>query len=124
MLQDNKKRHKSSSIKESYEATKFHVNRINPTANQTEEAFERFQKNADSNVDTARMLFNMHNKYVTDPQTARVELSKTETSTSRPFRVERPTHVDLPEPKYGSRYYLLEIWDIFHNLEKGRINML
>ena len=52
------------------------MKRVNPTANQTEEAFERIKKNTDSNVDAARMLFNMHNNDEKEPQLARAEFSK------------------------------------------------
>ena len=58
----------SSSIKASCEATKIHMRRVNPTAHETEEAFEIIQKSKpDSNVDVARILFNMHNIGATQP---------------------------------------------------------
>ena len=69
------------------------------------------------------MLLNMYNKDETEHQIARAEKPKMETATSRQFKVGRPKHVDLPAPKYGSRYDPLEIWDMFHKLKRKETNV-
>jgi len=107
----------SSSIKESYEATKLHIKRVNPSAYQTEEAYERIQKsNKENNNNIADILFSMHKTGITEPQLLRVEIPKTKAN--RQFKIGRPDYVNIPLPKNGSTCKPLEIWDIFHNLKQ------
>jgi len=50
----------SLEITKSCDTTKSHIKKVNPSTNSTEEAYERICKLKNSNIDAARMLFDMH----------------------------------------------------------------
>ena len=85
-----------SSIKKSHDVSKHHLKEVNPSANQTKEAYKRiYRRIKDVSTDVARILFNIQNNKKEKSTNIRLTIPSFTTVDNNP--IER--HIDVPYSK-------------------------
>ena len=107
-----------SSTKNSYELTKHHLKKVNPSAHQTEEACNRILKKKDNpSADIVHILVNMHNSNVKNTSNLRVNFENAKCTSFQKANFETPPSMPIPQPKHGPTCKPQEAWDIFLKLQ-------
>ena len=95
--------------------SKHYLKEVNPSANQTEEAYKRICRNTkDASTDVARILFDMQNN--NNEKSANIRLTIPSFTAVGNNPIER--HIDVPRPK-DDAYKPKELWDIFNKIKEN-----